>query len=84
MTTQERQHLIAVVDDDPDMRDLVKDLLSRFGFQVELFASAEAFMVAAPTCNASCLLLDVQLGGMTGIELAKSSRFSASAFRSSS
>ena len=71
MATQEQQHLIAVVDDDPEIRDLMKDLLTRFGFQVELFASAEAFIMAAPTCNASCLLLDVQLGGMTGIELAK-------------
>jgi CheY-like chemotaxis protein len=65
-----RQDLIAVVDDDPDIRELVKDLLSRFGFEAETFSSAEEFFAVAPTCQASCILLDVQLGGMTGIELA--------------
>jgi len=46
-------------------------LLSSLGYRAELYASAAEFIAAALTTEASCLLLDVQLGAMTGIELAR-------------
>jgi len=62
--------LVAVVDDNRDIREMLRDALARFGFQTELFASAGEFLAAAPTCRASCVLLDVQLDDACGIELA--------------
>ena len=70
MTMTRQSGLIAVVDDDPDMRCVVKDLLLQYGFQAEVFASAEDFLATASTCRASCLIIDIQLGAMSGIELA--------------
>ena len=65
------REVIAVVDDDPLVREAMDGLLSSLGYRVELYASAAEFITAALTTEASCLLLDVQLGGMTGIELAR-------------
>jgi FixJ family two-component response regulator len=65
------RRVIAVVDDDPLMREALDGLLSSLGYRAELYASAAEFIAAALTTEASCLLLDVQLGAMTGIELAR-------------
>ena len=60
---------IAVIDDDPTMLRAVERLLRAKGFDVEAFASAEAFLEAAGASKATCLVLDIHLGGMSGIEL---------------
>ena len=65
------RRVIAVVDDDPLMREALDGLLSSLGYRAELYPSAAEFIAAALTTEASCLLLDVQLGAMTGIELAR-------------
>jgi FixJ family two-component response regulator len=65
------REVIAVVDDDPLVRKAMGGLLSSLGYRAELYASAAEFIAAALTTEASCLLLDVQLGAMTGIELAR-------------
>jgi FixJ family two-component response regulator len=62
---------MAVIDDDPLGREALHGLLSSLGYRTELYASAAEFIAAAQTTKASCLLLDVQLGAMTGIELAR-------------
>jgi CheY-like chemotaxis protein len=67
----ERREVIAVVDDDLLMREALHGLLSSLGYRTELYASGAEFLAAAQTTKASCLLLDVQLGAMTGIELAR-------------
>ena len=67
----ERRKVIAVVDDDPLVREALDSLLSSLGYRAELYASAAEFIATALTTEASCLLLDVQLGAMTGIELAR-------------
>lgn len=69
MTT--REHTIAVIDDDPSVRKALRRLLSVFGYRVELFASAAEFLDAAPTSKAMCLLLDIKLGAMSGLDLAR-------------
>lgn len=69
MTT--KRHAIAVIDDDAGTRDAVRALLSAYGYDAELFASAEEFLCAAATSKATCLVVDIQLGGTSGLELAR-------------
>jgi FixJ family two-component response regulator len=64
-----RAPLIAVVDDDDALRNSLDDLLQSVGFRVQGFASAEAFLQAPPAPETACLLLDVRLPGMNGLEL---------------
>jgi FixJ family two-component response regulator len=64
-----RAPLIVVVDDDDTLRDSLDDLLQSVGFRVHGFASAEAFLQAPPAPETACLLLDVRLPGMNGLEL---------------
>jgi FixJ family two-component response regulator len=61
--------IVAIVDDDPEMRKSTAALLSAFGYSTETFASAEAFLIAAPTSQARCLVTDIQLGDISGVEL---------------
>lgn len=60
---------IAVVDDNASMLQGLSRLLSAHGFQVRTFASAELFLDGLDTSEADCLLLDIHLGGISGIEL---------------
>ena len=60
---------IAIIDDNASLLQGLDRLLSAHGFHVRTFASAEAFLQDIATCNADCLLLDVHLGGMSGIDL---------------
>jgi FixJ family two-component response regulator len=63
--------VIAVIDDDPKIRQALQALLSALGYTVELYDSSEAFLKRAAACKAMCLLIDVQLGSSSGIELAR-------------
>src|SRR5262245_5745297 len=63
--------VIAVVDDDPGARDGVAALLRSLGYLTEQYRSAEEFIEAAMRTQASCLVLDIQLDGMSGVELAR-------------
>ena len=64
-----KRHTIQVIDDDASIRDSTKLLLESFGFSVELFESATAYLDGGAVGNADCLLLDVHMPGMTGLEL---------------
>lgn len=61
--------IVAVVDDDPGMLKSIEYLLDAHGFGVEVFASAETFTRREPFKGISCLILDIQLGGMSGFDL---------------
>ena len=63
------ERLIAVVDDDISVRESLESLIRSVGMQVRVFASAEEFLTAAHPRNADCLVLDVRLPGMSGVEL---------------
>lgn len=62
-------HTIAVVEDDPSMLQGLNRLLLAHGFRVERFSSAESFLDDIARCEAKCLLVDIHLGGMSGIDL---------------
>jgi len=70
--------VIAIVDDDPGMRDCLEELISTFGYRAEVYSSAEEFVRAAITTEASCIVIDIQLGDTSGVELAH--RLSATGF----
>ena len=61
--------LIAIVDDDESVRDALTSLLHAVGWQAEAFASAEAFLQSGHVPTTACLLLDVRLPGLSGLEL---------------
>ena len=60
---------IAVIDDDPSVRKGLSRLLRSAGFSVSTFESGEDFLGAADLQSFDCLVIDVDLGGMTGFEL---------------
>ena len=60
---------LAVVDDDPSVREALRALLRSAGFTVEAFASAEEFLACGHLSEFDCLLLDVRMEGMSGVEL---------------
>ena len=63
------QKVIVVVDDDLDILHSLELVLSLCGYHIELFASAEEFLRAAPALEAACLVVDIQLGDSSGLEL---------------
>ena len=69
MLTDRTDTLLSVVDDDESVREALPDLLREFGFVVEAFSSAEEFLAADAARRTSCLVLDVRMPGMSGLEL---------------
>ncbi len=61
--------LVAVVDDDISVRESLEGLIRSVGLEVRLSASAEEFLRSSDPRKADCLILDVRLPGMSGIEL---------------
>lgn len=61
--------LVSVVDDDESVRESLPDLLREFGFAVEAFASAEAFLASGHLETTRCLILDIAMPGMSGPDL---------------
>jgi len=62
-------HLVSVVDDDASLRRSVRNLLTSMGFRVETFVSAEAFLESIHRDKTGCLVLDLRMEGMDGLEL---------------
>jgi FixJ family two-component response regulator len=61
--------LISIVDDDESIREAIQSLLRSVGFRVKTFASAEQFFQSDQIENTACLILDVRMPGMSGLEL---------------
>jgi FixJ family two-component response regulator len=64
-----RAPVVFVVDDDPSVRSSLKFLISTVGLQVESFDSADTFLHRKPPDAPSCLVLDVRLPGLSGLDL---------------
>lgn len=63
--------VIAIVDDDPSVREGLESLIRSVGWRAETFASAQEFLDRARAEAASCLILDLQLPGLSGLDLQK-------------
>jgi len=61
--------IVFVVDDDDSMRAALRSLIQSAGLEVETFASAREFLARPPAERASCLVLDVRMPGLSGLEL---------------
>jgi RNA polymerase sigma factor (sigma-70 family) len=61
--------LVSIVDDDPSVRKSLARVVRAAGYEVEVFASAREFLARPRQDNACCLLLDVRMPGLTGLEL---------------
>ena len=68
--------LIAIVDDDESVRDALTSLLHAVGWRAKAFASAEAFLQSGQVHTTACLLLDIRLPGLSGLELQRQLRSS--------
>jgi FixJ family two-component response regulator len=69
MVTQLTNKLVAVVDDDDSMRIALEGLLKAVGFPARAFASAEEFLKSGQQHQTSCLIADIRMPGMSGLEL---------------
>src|SRR5262245_135435 len=61
--------LVVVVDDDPAVLKALGRVLRAAGFETATYSSAEDYLTAPPSRAAHCLVLDVQLGGISGLDL---------------
>lgn len=64
-----KRPLVSVVDDDESVRESLPDLLAEFGFAVQAFSSAEAFLNSGNMARTRCLIFDVAMPGMSGPDL---------------
>jgi FixJ family two-component response regulator len=60
---------VAIIDDDQSIREAIKTLLDSLGLNVEEFSSAEGFLTSGQSQPFDCLLLDVRMPGLGGLEL---------------
>jgi FixJ family two-component response regulator len=61
--------LVSIVDDDESVRESLPDLLRQSGFTVRAFSSAEEFLASHCIEQTRCLILDIAMPGMSGLEL---------------
>ena len=61
--------LVSIVEDDGSFRDSLSMLLTSFGYSVEAFPSAADFLASPCISETVCLIADVNMAGMTGVEL---------------
>ena len=69
MATQEKTKLVAIVDDDDSMRTALQGLLKSAELSAQSFASAEEFLKSGQQRQAGCLIADIRMPGMSGLEL---------------
>ena len=61
--------LVAIVDDDPSFRNATSNLLKSAGFSTAIFEDAESFLGSPSRAAAACVIADMRMPGMTGLEL---------------
>src|SRR5258706_10861960 len=69
LNRQTRPTLVAIVDDDQALRDSISSLIRSEGFRVSVFSSAEEFLIWERMADTECLVLDVRMPGLSGLEL---------------
>jgi FixJ family two-component response regulator len=66
---EEKAKMVAIVDDDDSIRTSLQDLLKSAGVQANSFASAEDFLMSGDHHDTACLITDIRMPGMSGLEL---------------
>src|SRR6202166_2124162 len=69
MATQGKPRLVAIVDDDDSMRSALQGLLQSAAFPARSFASAEEFLKSGQQHQVACLIADIRMPGVSGLEL---------------
>ena len=69
MASEESRRLIVIVDDDELIRDALNGLMKEAGFRALTFASAEEFLNSGQQERTACLIADIRMPGMSGLEL---------------
>ena len=69
MATKGKTKLVAIVDDDDLMRSALQGLLKAVGLPARTFASAEEFLESGQQHDTACLIADIRMPGMSGLEL---------------
>jgi FixJ family two-component response regulator len=69
MATQGKTKLVAIVDDDDSMRNALQGLLKSVELPAQSFASAEEFLTSGQYHQVACLIADIRMPGMSGLEL---------------
>jgi len=69
MATQGNTKLVAIVDDDDSMRNALQGLLKSVELPAQSFASAEEFLTSGQYHQVACLIADIRMPGMSGLEL---------------
>jgi FixJ family two-component response regulator len=69
VTAAAKRPLVSVVDDDESVREALPDLLRELGYSVRVFSSAEEFLASDCVGETKCLILDIAMPGMTGLDL---------------
>jgi FixJ family two-component response regulator len=69
MVIQHKTKLVVIVDDDDSMRSAVQDLLEAVGLPARGFVSAEEFLRSGKQQETACLITDIRMPGMSGLEL---------------
>jgi FixJ family two-component response regulator len=64
-----KRKLVSVVDDDESVRESLPELLRSFGLEAHAYPSAEAFLASESLQPTGCLILDVSMPGMSGLDL---------------
>ena len=69
MATADKVKLVVIVDDDESMRNALQGLMKQVGLEAEAFASAEDFLAFGRAQQAGCVIADIRMPGMSGLEL---------------
>jgi FixJ family two-component response regulator len=69
MVIQGKTKLVAIVDDDDSVRSALQGLLKAVGLPAQAFASAEEFLKSGQQHQTACLIADIRMPGMSGLEL---------------
>ena len=79
VATKEKPRVVTIVDDDESVRSALQGLMKEAGFTALAFASAEEFLNSGEQQRTSCLIADIRMPGMSGLEL--QSKLNAERFR---
>jgi FixJ family two-component response regulator len=69
MMTPAQTKSVAIVDDDDSLRSAIQDLLEAIGVSAKAFSSAEEFLNSGQQHHTTCLIADIRMPGMSGLEL---------------